>query len=136
MSLIGRRVVFTKAQSKGFDLIEGEVIDANMAIDLYCIESDNGNAHFIPHSHIVSFVNKNEEPKTIRIMANDLYNFDLDLDYKDVRHIPVEGVKVNAKPVYYSVLGVDITKNKLLLVTKVEHKANGLVCVYVEPIND
>lgn len=134
MSLIGRRVVFTKAQSKGFDLIEGEVIDANMAIDLYCIESDNGNAHFIPHSHIVSFVNKKEEPKTIRIMANDFYSFDVDFDYKDVRNIPKEGVKLRALSIYDSVFYRD--DNPLLLVTKVEHKANGLVCVYVELAND
>ena len=102
MSLIGRRVVFTKAQSKGFDLIEG------------------------------SFMN--EEPKTIRIMANTFYNFNVDFDYQEVKYIPPLGAELRAEFVYDSTLDRD--NNPLLLVTKVEHKANGLVCVYVEPVND
>ena len=131
MSLIGRRVVFTISGKE----TEGIVVD-KIQNEVFCIETDNGDAHFTFYQNIISFVNKNEEPKTVRVMANSFYIFDVDFDYKDVSNIPEEGVKVKAKLVYYSVLDIDIIKNKLLLITKVEHKANGLVCVYVEPIND
>ena len=125
MSLIGRRVVFTKFNNQ----FEGQIIDKVVAngFELYCIEADNCDAHFVVYSDIVSFINKKEEPKIIRFMANSLIEVDVDF------YVPVVGLQIHAEAVYDSLpnhCGI------MLLVTKVEHKANGLVCVYVEPVND
>ena len=134
MSLIGRRVVFRA--NNLCNTQEGLIVDKviGSGLELFCIENNNGDAHFVTYSDIVSFINKKEEPKTIRIMANSFYNFDVDFDYRDVKSIPTLGVELCSEVVYDSTLDRD--NNPLLLVTKVEHKANGLVCVYVEPVND
>lgn len=128
MSLIGRRVVF----AKGNDRLEGQIVDKLMG-DFLCIEANNGDAHFAFYSDLVSFVNKKEKPKTVRIMANSLCDLDVDFDYDLVKYIPIVGFELYAEVVYDSLpddCGI------MLLVTKVEHKADGLVCVYVEPLND
>lgn len=129
MSLIGRRVVF----AKGNDRLEGQIIDKVVAngFELYCIEADNCDAHFVVYGDIVSFVNKKKEPKTVRIMANDFRDFDVDFD-RSIFNPPAVGDKLRAEFLY----NLDWDTTTILLVTKVEHKANGLVCVYVEPVND